>query len=49
VEADRLFVRLAELGIRMPEVTRQLLDEGITKFQQPYDALLAALEKKRGA
>ncbi len=49
VEADRLFVRLAELGIRMPEVTRQLLDEGITKFQQPYDALRAALEKKRGA
>jgi transaldolase len=46
-EAEALFRRLAGLGISMPVVAQRLLDEGITKFVQPYDKLLAALEAKR--
>jgi transaldolase len=45
--AERLLARLAEAGVSAAAVTRQLLDEGIVKFVQPYDALLRALEGKR--
>jgi hypothetical protein len=30
------------------EVIRQLEDEGVEKFVQPYDALMKSIEKKRG-
>lgn len=41
--------RLAALGIDIGRVTAELVDEGIDKFIQPFDALLAALEEKRRA
>ena len=45
--AERHLARLRDFGIVITEVTQQLLDDGIVKFVQPYDALLEALEKKR--
>jgi hypothetical protein len=30
------------------EPNRQLEDEGVEKFVQPYDALMKSIEKKRG-
>jgi transaldolase len=48
-EAEALLRRLEGLGISMVAVTQRLLDEGISKFVQPYDKLLAALEEKRKA
>ena len=41
--------RLASLGIELVEVTAGLVEEGIRKFEQPFDALLQNLEKKRAA
>jgi len=41
--------RLAALGIDLDEVTAGLVEEGILKFEQPFDALLAKLEEKRSA
>lgn len=34
---------LAELGIDMGHVTRELLDEGVNKFAEPFDELLDAI------
>jgi transaldolase len=39
--------RLEALGISFRRVTDQLLEEGISKFNESYDLLLAALEEKR--
>jgi transaldolase len=39
--------RLAELGIDLDQATRQLEDEGVEKFNQPFDSLMATLEAKR--
>ncbi len=39
--------RLAELGIDLDKVSRQLEDEGMEKFIKPYDSLISNLEKKR--
>jgi len=36
--------RLADAGIDMTDVTRTLLDEGIEKFIQPFDKMIAGLE-----
>lgn len=47
--AEQHLAGLSEHGISMPAVTRQLLEEGIAKFVQPYDGLLEALERKREA
>jgi len=41
--------RLSELGIDLDEVTQKLEDQGIEKFNKPYDSLMANLEKKRTA
>jgi len=38
---------LAEVGISMKEVTDTLLDEAVKKFCDPFDQLLAAVERKR--
>ncbi len=46
-EAYRNLDRLAELGIDIDKVTQQLEDEGIEKFNKPYDSLMSNLEKKR--
>ncbi len=46
-EAHKNIDRLAELGIDLDRVTRQLEEEGIEKFNKPYDSLISNLEKKR--
>ena len=43
---DQLY-QAEKLGIHMDEVTRQLLDEGIEKFNKPYDHLLATIAKTK--
>jgi transaldolase / glucose-6-phosphate isomerase len=47
-EARRDFARLAEVGVDMASVTRQLEDEGIVSFDEAYDKLLKGLNEKRG-
>ncbi|MEW6332175.1 MAG: transaldolase, partial [Pseudomonadota bacterium] len=39
--------RLARLGIDLESVSRQLEEEGVRKFIEPYDKLLDALEQRR--
>jgi transaldolase len=39
--------RLPELGIDLNQATQQLEDEGVEKFNQPYDSLMCTLEGKR--
>lgn len=46
-EAERNLARLAGLGIDLDKATLQLEDEGIEKFNKPYDSLMSNLEKKR--
>lgn len=46
-DAARLLARLPTLGIDIDQVTQQLEDEGITKFNQPFDALMTALTKEK--
>ena len=48
-EARAVLQALADLGIDLDKVTQQLEDEGVLKFQQSLDKLLATLEKKRAA
>jgi transaldolase len=45
-EAERVLATLPELGIDLDRVTDELEDEGIQKFSQPFDQLLAALAPK---
>ena len=39
--------RLPKLGIDLDQATQQLEDEGVEKFNQPFDSLMATLETKR--
>ncbi len=39
--------RLAELGLDLDPATQQLEDEGVEKFNQPFDSLMATLKGKR--
>ncbi len=39
--------RLPKLGIDLDQATQQLEDEGVEKFNQPFDSLMATLEAKR--
>ena len=39
--------RLADAGIDMGDVTKTLLTQGIDKFVEPFDALIAGIEQKR--
>ena len=48
-EAEWVMRTLPELGIDIDRVTQQLEDEGIEKFNKPYDSLIQTLEKKRTA
>lgn len=45
-EAHSVVVELESLGISMDQVTHELLDEGIQKFSEPFEALLAAIAEK---
>ena len=38
---------LAELGIHLDEVTRQLLDEGVENFVEPYDKLIKTITERK--
>ena len=45
-QAAAVLQRLPELGIDLNQVTQQLEDEGVEKFNQPYDKLMRSLEDK---
>ena len=45
-EANWIMERLPELGISIDKVTQQLEDEGVKKFNEPFDKLMEALIKK---
>jgi len=45
-KANRILESLPELGIDIDKVTQQLEDEGIGKFNEPFDKLMEALAKK---
>jgi transaldolase/glucose-6-phosphate isomerase len=47
--AREIVGQLAEVGISLKEAAQTLLDDGIAKFTEPFDKLLAAVEKKRQA
>jgi transaldolase len=45
-EANWILQRLPELGISIDKITQQLEDEGVGKFNEPFDKLMKALTKK---
>ena len=45
-EAGQIMERLPELGINIDKATQQLEDEGVRKFNEPFDKLMEALTKK---
>ena len=45
-EADWTLAQLPQLGINIDNVTQQLEDEGVRKFDEPFDKLMEALMKK---
>lgn len=45
-EARRVMQRLSEVGIDFEHVTEQLLHEGVQKFIDPYDSLMATLAER---
>jgi transaldolase len=45
-EARRVLGGLAELGINIDTVTQQLEDEGVDKFNQPFDKLMETLAQR---
>ncbi|MFQ5743740.1 MAG: bifunctional transaldolase/phosoglucose isomerase [Acidobacteriota bacterium] len=45
--AKELLVDLAEVGIDFNQVTSQLQDEGVQKFIDPFDQLMAAIARER--
>ena len=45
-EAARVLSLLPELGISLDTVTQQLEDEGVAKFNQPFDKLMEILAKR---
>jgi len=48
-KADLIMAQLPELGINIDKVTQQLEDEGVKKFNEPFDKLMEALTKKSSA
>jgi transaldolase len=44
-KAAGIIERLPELGINIDSITQQLEDEGVEKFNKPFDKLMEALEK----
>jgi transaldolase len=46
-EAHQVLEKLKTTGIDLDAVTRQLVEEGIEKFNQPYDKLMDELKQKR--
>jgi transaldolase len=48
-EAERHLHRLEQVGISFHEITETLLENGIAKFNEPYDQLLQSLDRRRQA
>ena len=48
-EAQAALAHLPEVGIDLDSVTQQLEDEGISKFNKPFDQLMEALKRARQA
>jgi transaldolase len=48
-DAQRKLVQLKEVGLDLAAATKQLEDEGVKKFVEPFDKLLASLDTKRKA
>ena len=46
-EAHEQMEQLSKLGIDLDDVTRQLLNEGIEKFSEPYDNLMKTIAEKK--
>ena len=47
VEKARLLLeQLSEVGISIDQVTQQLEDDGVAKFNKPFDQLMEALAQK---
>lgn len=46
-QSMRILGRLAEVGLDLAAVTQQLEDEGVRKFADSFDRLIATLEQKR--
>ncbi|MGC9194857.1 MAG: transaldolase [Syntrophobacteraceae bacterium] len=46
--AQMSLARLSDFGIEIDTVTRELEEEGIEKFNKPYDSLMANIQKKSG-
>jgi len=46
-KATNVLVQLKEKGINIDTITQKLEDEGIEKFNKPYDKLLDAIEKQK--
>ncbi len=44
-KAMTVFIDLEKIGIRMDEITDQLVNEGIKKFVEPFDELLKVIEE----
>jgi transaldolase / glucose-6-phosphate isomerase len=47
--ARRTLAELEDVGISLQKVTDELVEEGVRKFQEPFDKLLGALERRRRA
>ena len=45
-KAAGIMERLSDIGINIDRITQQLEDEGVEKFNKPYDQLLEALAQK---
>ena len=45
-EAHWVMAQLPELGISIDNVTRQLEDEGVEKFNKPFDKLMETLAQR---
>lgn len=45
-KAKRILTNLPELGINIDEITQQLEEDGIRKFNKPFDKLMEALANK---
>lgn len=48
-EAGLIMAQLPELGISIDNVTQQLEDDGVKKFNEPFDKLMESLAKKSSA
>lgn len=48
-DATRKIAQLKQIGVDLTAATQQLEDEGVKKFIDPYDKLIASIEAKRRA